>query len=97
MGDNTVRVTGYVTVQGRRARYGNNVDEITGLRPVESAVIDKITKGAPATGRDQIAFRVTFEIPVGVFDPLNADVVISVPVEMIGRHVIEAEVVPGGE
>lgn len=80
MSSGMVNATGYLVVEGVRARYGN--------KSVTEAKTVRITKGKPSTlTADQIAVKVTIRLPAKAFDALQPEAVILVPEELIQQPV----------
>ena len=78
-----VRASAYLTVEASRIRYGN--------KSVQSAKVVRVTQGKPAILQvDQIAVKVTIELPTAAFDPLEPQAIIVVPEELI-QHPVTVE------
>ena len=87
MSEKNVRVVGYLTIQGERWRYGGK------NQPITSAKIVAVHQGEPQSLRgDQVAIKVTIELPAAAFDPLHPEAVIVVPPELI-QQPVEVEAV----
>lgn len=70
--------TGYLVIEATRRQWGS-LDEF-GLRDVVGTRIVALRANRPAKlARDQIAVRVTVEVPVGAFNPVTADVAVEIP------------------
>ncbi|QIG58281.1 hypothetical protein SEA_SKOG_129 [Gordonia phage Skog] len=69
--ENTVQATTHLVIEG--SRYYTNGD-VTGARVV-AARANKPSK----LGRDQIAIKVTFEVPAELFEPISPEAVIKIP------------------
>lgn len=83
----TVEATAYLTVEGTRSRYSD--------KSVTAAKVTRVTKGRPAQlSADQVAVRVTVQLPAAAFDPLRPEAMIVVPEELIQRPV-EVEATEG--
>lgn len=87
----TVRATAYLTIQAVRYRYGRP-DPETGMLKITGAKVVKSTQSRPERlERDQIAVKVTVEIPEAAFDPISPAAVIVVPTDLALRGPIDVE------
>jgi hypothetical protein len=86
MANETVRATGYVVVEGRRSRYYPD-------NGVESARLVAVKQNKPTTlTGDQVAIKVTIELPKAAFEALRPEALIVVPEELI-QHEVQVEAV----
>ncbi len=86
MSEKNVRAIGYLTIQGERYPYGVE-------RPIRGAKVIAVHQNKPTTLRgDQVAIKVTIELPAAAFDPLHPEAVIVVPPELI-QQPVEVEAV----
>lgn len=87
----TVRATTYLILDATRTRWGS-ADPETGLKPVESVRVAASRVNRPAVlERDQIAIKVTVEVPTGAFDPITPAALVVVPEDLIDRRPIDVE------
>lgn len=80
-----VKATAYLVVKGKRRRY----------RPltVDSASITRVTQNKPATlTGDEIAVKVTIELPAAAFEALQPEAVITVAENLI-QFPVEVEAI----
>ena len=75
--------TAYLVIEGERYRYGTT-DPTTGLKTVSKAKIVAVRQSRPKVLElDQIAIKVTIQLPSAAFDPIAPQALIVVPTEMI--------------
>ena len=92
-----VEASVYLVMEGRRAKYMPR-DEVTGLRPVQSAAVVASRQTYPTRlSADQVVVRVRLALPANIFDPLVPSAVVNVPEDMVRRGdiVVEATELPG--
>lgn len=83
--------TTHLVLEARRQTWGPN-DPDTGLKPVESVrVVAARSRRPEKLARDQIAVKVTVQIPASAFDPLRPTALVVVPESLIHRAPIEVE------
>lgn len=81
----TLRATAYLICQAKRSRYGL-ADPETGLRVLDSLNIVASRKTRPSVlERDQVAVKITIEIPDVAFEPVTPTAVIEVPADLAQR------------
>ncbi|QRY48105.1 hypothetical protein JVX93_15740 [Mycolicibacterium boenickei] len=86
MSGEMVEATGYLTVEGERSRYN-------ATKSVVRAKLARLTQGKPAVlTADQVAVKVTIQIPAKAFDALQPEAVIIVSEELV-QHPVEVEAV----
>lgn len=87
----SVRATTYLVLEASRYRYGRP-DPETGLKPVDSIRVVASRVNRPAQlERDQVAIKVTVEVPEGAFDPITPAALVVVPEDLIDRRPIDVE------
>ena len=88
----TVRATAYLVIEGKRNQY-LRADQETGLRPLEDAarVAEMRVNRPRVLKRDQIAVKVTVEIPKAAFDPIAPAALIVVPDDLVIHGPIEVQ------
>lgn len=87
----------YLIVEARRTSYGP-VNPDTGLRPVGSVHVVGQRANRPAKlSVDQIAVKVTIEVPESTFNPVLPIASIVVPEDMALRGPIQADVEDANE
>ena len=78
----THRATAYLIVKAERSRY-MSADPETGLRPVGEMKITGCRRGRPSRlERDEIAVKVTVEIPDVAFQPFAPAALVVVPADL---------------
>lgn len=88
----TVRTTTYLVLGASRSRWGRP-DTETGLMPVDSVSVVRSLKNRPAQlERDQIAVKVTVEVPANAFDPIAPAALVVVPEDLIDRRHLAIDV-----
>lgn len=91
------RTSTYLVVEARRTKYGP-VNPDTGLRSVQSVHVVAQRANRPAKlSVDQIAVKVTIEVPDSAFNPVLPIATIVVPEDMALRGPIEADVEDANE
>jgi hypothetical protein len=89
------RATAYLIVKAERSRYVS-ADRETGLRPVGAVKIIGSRQGRPAKlERDEVAIKVTVEIPDAAFQPFSPSALVVVPTDLalpgpIGVEAVDA-------
>ena len=84
-----VEASCYLVLRGGRSRY-TPTNPVTGVRPVQTASLTRMTKGRPSSLHvDEVAVRVKIVLPVAIFDPLTPDVTVTIPEGLIIRGPIE--------
>lgn len=86
---NTVKATAFLIIEGHRYLAVFDESEVAGAR------VTGVRQNTPKKlDKDQIAIKVTFEVPKAAFEPLMPEAVIVVPESMIAaRSEIEGTVV----
>ncbi len=70
MADQPLTTSAFVVIKGTRTRYGN-ANPVTGLRPVTSVSVARITQNPPKNlSSDEVVARVTFSVSPSIFDPV---------------------------
>lgn len=88
---NAQTATTHLILEARRSPYGRNNPE-TGLKPILAVRVVGSRAGRPERlTRDQIAVKVTVEIPESAFEPLRPTALVVVPESLIHRAPIEVE------
>ena len=85
------RATAYLIVKAERSRWGR-ADPETGLASVDSVKVTGSRQTRPTKlERDEIAVKVTVEIPDAAFEPLTPSALIVVPTDLAMRGPIGVE------
>lgn len=93
----STRATAYLIVQARRAQWGKPNPE-TGLRGIEDTRIAGARANRPAKlERDQIAVKITVDVPDAAFEPLTPSAVVTVPTELTQRGPIDVDAVDAND
>lgn len=88
----TVRTTTHLVLEGTRSVWGRAHPD-TGLKPVDSVRVVKALANRPAKlERDQIAVKVTVEVPANAFDPISPAALVVVPEDLIDRRALAIDV-----
>lgn len=87
----THRATAYLIVKAERSRW-SDVSADTGLRRVDSIKVVGSRQSRPQKlERDEIAVKVTIEVPDVVFSPITPSALVVVPSDMAMRGPIGVE------
>ena len=88
----THRASAFLVLKATRCRYGVP-DPDTGLRPVDTLRVVAMRQSRPRTlDPDEIAVKISVEVPDAVFDPISPVALVVVPSDLAMRGPIEAEV-----
>lgn len=88
--------TCYAVLRATRSRYGYQADPDTGLRPVESVKVERVTQTYPRTvDAGCVVVKLAINVPAAAFAPLLPNAIITVPESMID-HPVEVEAIPTG-
>jgi hypothetical protein len=82
----TVTATGYVVLEGVRSRYGK--------QEVREGKVRRVTAGRPTLHTDEIAVKLSIQVPVAAFGPFQASAVIEVPEDLIAANNVEVVAEP---
>jgi hypothetical protein len=86
-----MKTTTYLIVEARRSIYPP-VDPETGLRQVGSVHVVGQRVSRPAKlARDQVAVKVTLEVPNEIFNPITPSAVVTIPTDLALRLPVEVE------
>lgn len=89
--DRTLTASTYLILEASR-RYGP-VNADTGLRPARNVRIVASRANKPATLKgDQVAVKITVEIPARAFDPLTPSARAVIPADLVQRAELEVTV-----
>lgn len=75
----TVKATGYLVFEGIRSRYGK--------QGVTQGKLRRVTQSRPSMTTDEIAVRITVEVPAAAFGPFQAEATVVVPEELVQNGV----------
>ncbi|WP_311208763.1 MULTISPECIES: hypothetical protein [unclassified Aeromicrobium] len=86
--------TVYAVVRAERRRYGTAHPD-TGLRPVDSIKVERVTQTYPRTVHpNTVVVKLQLQVPDSAFAPLLPNAVIAVPESMIDQPVHVEAVTP---
>ena len=92
-----MKSTVYLIVEASR-KYGRQMPDYDGLREVTGTrIVGHRLKRPASLAKDQVAVRVTLDVPNEIFDPISPMATVTIPSDLALRRPVEVEAVDANE